>query len=82
MQLTDNAYNSMDLTRFNHRDDTIVYSPGDRVYDIAQHVQDIINIYATYPDIQVSNHPYKLTFAENNWTVGLSDLLVTQTSPI
>ncbi|KAH6663968.1 hypothetical protein F5X68DRAFT_225669 [Plectosphaerella plurivora] len=82
MQLTDDAYNAMDFARFNHREDTIVYMPGDREFNMVQHVQDMTNIYASYPDNRVSNHPYKLTFAEGNWTFGLSDLLGTNTGPI
>lgn len=57
MQLTDDAYNAMDFARFNHRNDTVVYMPGDREFNMAQHIQDMTNTYATYPDNRVSNHP-------------------------
>lgn len=82
MQVTDDAYNALDFSRFNHRDDTVVYMPGGREFDMVQHVQDMRNIYATYPDSSVSNHPYKLTFGDGNWTIAVSDLTGTNTGPI
>ncbi|EXK81990.1 hypothetical protein FOQG_13632 [Fusarium oxysporum f. sp. raphani 54005] len=82
MQLADDAYNSLDLSRFNHRDDTIVYMPGDREFNMAQHIQDVMNLYSTYPDNHVSNHPYKLSIGEGNWTFALSDISGTNKGPI
>ncbi|RYP49163.1 hypothetical protein DL769_011117 [Monosporascus sp. CRB-8-3] len=82
MQVTDDAYNALDFSRFNHRDDTIVYMPGEREPNTAQHIQDMMNIYASYPDNSVSNHPYKLTFGEGSWTIAVSDVIGTNTGPI
>ncbi|KAF5019518.1 hypothetical protein F66182_8460 [Fusarium sp. NRRL 66182] len=81
-QLTDDAFNSFDLSKFNHRDDTLVYMPGERVFNMAQHVQDIMFTYASYPDNHVHNHPYKVSLGEGNWTLSLSDCTGTNTGAI
>ncbi|KAF5500485.1 hypothetical protein CGCS363_v007318 [Colletotrichum siamense] len=82
MQVTDDAYNSLDFSRFNHREDTIVYMPGGREFNMVQHVQDLQNTYASFPNVAVTNHPYKVAFGEGNWTITMTDVTGTNTGPI
>ncbi|KAF5024473.1 hypothetical protein F66182_3413 [Fusarium sp. NRRL 66182] len=82
MQLADDAANANDLSHFNHHDDTIVFMPGNRELNMAQHVQDLLGLWATYPNLRASNHPYRVSFGEGNWTFALSDASGTNTGPI
>ncbi|KAF0322165.1 hypothetical protein GQ607_010668 [Colletotrichum asianum] len=82
MQVIDDAYNSLDFSRFNHREDTIVYMPGGREFNMVQHVQDLQNTYASFPNVAVTNHPYKVAFGEGNWTITMTDVTGTNTGPI
>lgn len=82
MQLTDDAYNAQDFSKFNHRDDTIITMPGELEFNMAQHIQDLTSGYAAFPDGKASNHPYKVAFGEGEWTVALTDAVATNTGPI
>ncbi|KAF7553277.1 hypothetical protein G7Z17_g3749 [Cylindrodendrum hubeiense] len=82
MQVSDDAYVSRDLAKFNHADETIVYMPGGHEYDMAQHVQDMMTTFASFPDVRPHNHPYKIRFGEGNWTFALTDVTGTNTGPI
>ncbi|KAL2669915.1 hypothetical protein Neosp_015081 [[Neocosmospora] mangrovei] len=82
MQLADDAYNNQDFSRFNHREDTVVYMPGELKFDMAQHVQGMLVDFAAFPLQQVDNHPYPLSIGEGDWTVALTGVSGTNIGPI
>ena len=82
MQVSDDAFIARDFAKFNHRNDTLVYMPGGVVYDMVQHIQDMANTMASFPDLRPHNHPYKIEFGEGNWTVALEDATATNTGPL
>lgn len=80
MQVTDDAFNARDFSRFNHHPNIIVYNPGNEVQDLQEHFDGIESTYAN-TDLILHNHDYKIMFGEGDWTVAVETVNGIQNGP-
>jgi ketosteroid isomerase-like protein len=75
MQTLDDAWNGQDLETFEkrHRKDVIVRWPGKppTVGDDA-HRQEALDFFRAFPDQHLVNRPYRVFFAQGEWTCSIA----------
>ncbi|MDX6309905.1 MAG: hypothetical protein QOI06_2951 [Nocardioidaceae bacterium] len=75
MQTLDDAWNGEDRDVFvqRHKPDVIVRWPGKPpTHGIADHLQESIEFWETFPDQHLDNRPYKVFFASGDWTCSIA----------
>ncbi|MEV0587462.1 ester cyclase [Nonomuraea sp. NPDC050310] len=85
MQLVDDAWNAQDWATFAryHADDVVVRLPGQPPsHGVEHHEADARRVFATFPDNQVSNRPYRVLLAEGDWTCSIARFSGTMTEPM
>ncbi len=77
MQTLDDAWNTQDWDTFNtrHATDVKVYWPGqpDPSVGRAAHEEESKQYFKTFPDNHVGNRPYKMLFAQDEYTCSVAD---------
>lgn len=75
MQTLDDAWNAQDMETFSarHKDDVVVRWPGkEPTHGVANHRQESLDFFRTFPDQKVHNRPYKTLFASGDWTCSIA----------
>jgi predicted ester cyclase len=77
MKTLDNAWNSQDWDTFNerHADNVAVFWPGqaDPTRGVQNHREESIEFFKMFPDNHLANDPYKILFAEGDYTCSVAD---------
>jgi predicted ester cyclase len=77
MKTLDNAWNSKDWDTFNerHADNVAVFWPGqaDPTRGVQNHREESIEFFKMFPDNHLANNPYKILFAEGDYTCSGAD---------
>jgi len=77
MKTLDNAWNSQDWETFSerHADNVAVFWPGqaDPTRGVQNHREESIDFFKMFPDNHLANDPYKILFAEGDYTCSLAD---------
>jgi len=77
MKTLDNAWNSQDWETFSerHADNVAVFWPGqaDPTRGVQNHREESIEFFKMFPDNHLANDPYKILFAEGDYTCSLAD---------
>lgn len=86
MQTLDDAWNSQDWETFNkrHAHDTVVGWPGggQATKGRHNHETEAKEFFKTYPNNRVENHPYKVFFAQGDWTCSFAKFTGTLKGPM
>ena len=86
MKNLDNAWNSQDWDTFNerHADNVAVFWPGqaDPSKMVQNHREESIQFFKMFPDNNLINNPYKILFAEDDYTCSVADFTGTFKSPM
>ena len=85
MQTLDDAWNAQDLDTFEkrHKPDTVVRWPGQApTHGIEAHRQEAIDFFTAFPDQRLDNRPYKVFFADGDWTCSIAHFTGTMTGPM
>ena len=86
MQTLDDAWNAQDWDTFDsrHASDTVVTWPGkpEPTRGGPDHRAEAIEFFRTFPDNRVGNRPYKVFFAQGEWTCSIAELTGTMTGPM
>jgi len=86
MQTLDDAWNAQDLDVFKarHKPDVVVRWPGkvEPTVGIADHTQEAIDFFRTFPDQHLENRPYRVFFASGDWTCSVARFKGTMTGPM
>ena len=75
MQTLDDAWNAQDMDTFSarHKNDVVVRWPGKApTHGVADHRQESLEFFKTFPDQKVHNRPYKTLFASGDWKAMLA----------
>jgi ketosteroid isomerase-like protein len=75
MQTLDDAWNAQDMDTFSarHKNDVVVRWPGKApTHGVADHRQESLEFFKTFPDQKVHNRPYKTLFASGDWTCSIA----------
>jgi ketosteroid isomerase-like protein len=75
MQTLDDAWNERDWGAFErrHARDTVVRWPAQLpTRGIRAHRAEAVQMFKTFPDNRVENHPYKVLFASGDWTCSVA----------
>ena len=75
MQTLDDAWNSQDWDTFEkrHKADTVVRWPAQpTTHGIHDHRAEGVQMFKTFPDNRVHNRPYKVLFAQGDWTCSIA----------
>lgn len=76
MQTLDDAWNNQDWETFSqrHADDTAVYWPGqpEPTRGVHNHKAESMEFFKTFPDNHIDNRPYKVLFAQDDWTCSIA----------
>jgi len=75
MQTLDDAWNAQDMDTFSarHKNDVVVRWPGKApTHGVADHRQESLEFFKTFPDQTVHNRPYKTLFASGDWTCSIA----------
>jgi ketosteroid isomerase-like protein len=75
MQTLDDAWNKQDWDNFDkrHKADTVVRWPGQpATHGVRDHRAESIRFFKTFPDNHVSNRPYKVLLASDDWTCSIA----------
>ena len=79
MKTLDNAWNSQDWDTFNerHADNVAVFWPGhaDPTRGVQNHREESIQFFKMFPDDHLINNPYKILFAEGDYTCSVADFM-------
>jgi predicted ester cyclase len=77
MKTLDNAWNSQDWETFSerHADNVAVFWPGqaDPTRRVQNHREESIDFFKMFPDNHLANDPYKILFAEGDYTCSVAD---------
>jgi predicted ester cyclase len=77
MKTLDNAWNSQDWETFSerHADNVAVFWPGqaDPTRGVQNHREESIEFFKMFPDNHLANDPYKILFAEGDYTCSVAD---------
>jgi predicted ester cyclase len=77
MKTLDNAWNSQDWETFSerHADNVAVFWPGqaDPTRGVQNHREESIECFKMFPDNHLANDPYKILFAEGDYTCSVAD---------
>lgn len=86
MRTLDDAWNRQDWETFEkrHSADTAVFWPGqpEATKGRANHKQESIEFFKTFPDNHLINHPYKVEIATGDWTCTVADFTGTMKGPM
>lgn len=75
MQTLDDAWNSQDWNTFEkrHKANTVVRWPGQPpTHGVHDHRAESIQFFKTFPDNHIDNRPYKVFFANGDWTCSIA----------
>ncbi|HKU50731.1 MAG TPA: ester cyclase [Nitrososphaera sp.] len=77
MQTLDDAWNSQDWDTFEqrHAENCLVFWPGqpEPTKGVKNHRQESAQFFKSFPDNHVSNRPYKIFFANGDFTCSVAD---------
>jgi predicted ester cyclase len=77
MKTLDNAWNSQDWETFSerHADNVAVFWPGqaDPTRGVQNHHEESLEFFKMFPDNHLANDPYKILFAEGDYTCSVAD---------
>jgi hypothetical protein len=77
MKILDNAWNSQDWETFSerHADNVAVFWPGqaDPTRGVQNHHEESLEFFKMFPDNHLANDPYKILFAEGDYTCSVAD---------
>jgi len=77
MKTLDKAWNSQDWETFSerHADNVAVFWPGqvDPTRGVQNHREESIEFFKMFPDNHLANDPYKILFAEGDYTCSVAD---------
>jgi len=83
MTTLDDSWNSQDWDTFNkrHAENVAVYWPGqpDPTRGLPAHQDEAEQFFKTFPDNRVGNRPYKILFAEGDYTCSVANFTGTMT---
>ena len=85
MQTLDDAWNRQDLETFakRHKENVVVSWPGKTpTHGIADHRQEAIDFFKTFPDQRLANRPYRVFFASGDWTCSIAHFTGTMKGPM
>ena len=86
MQTLDDAWNSQDWDTFSqrHTDDCAIFWPGqpEPTKGVHNHKAEGIEFFKTFPDNHVGNWPYKIFFAQGDYTCSVADFTGTCKGPM
>lgn len=85
MQTLDDAWNAQDWETFDkrHKHDTVVRWPAQApTHGIHDHRAEGVAMFKTFPDNRVENRPYKVFFANGEWTCSVARFHGTMTGPM
>lgn len=85
MQTLDDAWNSQDWDTFEkrHKVDTVVRWPAQPpTHGVQAHRAEGIQMFKTFPDNHVGNRPYKVFFAQGDWTCSVARFTGTMKGPM
>lgn len=85
MQSLDDAWNNQDWDTFEkrHKADTVVRWPAQPpTHGIHDHRAEAVALFKTFPDNRVENRPYKVFFADGDWTCSVARFHGTMTGPM
>ncbi|HWZ60515.1 MAG TPA: ester cyclase [Gemmatimonadaceae bacterium] len=86
MQTLDDAWNAQDLDTFarRHKENVIVRWPGrtTATHGVAEHRQEAIDFFKTFPDQHLVNRPYRVFFASGDWTCSIARFTGTMKGPM
>jgi ketosteroid isomerase-like protein len=85
MQTLDDAWNAQDMDTFSarHKNDVVVRWPGkEPTHGVANHRQEALEFFKTFPDQKVHNRPYKTLFASGDWTCSIARFTGTMKGPM
>ncbi len=85
MQTLDDAWNAQDMGTFDkrHRKEVVVRWPGKTPTNgIDAHHQEAIDFFKTFPDQHLVNRPYRVFFANGDWTCSIAHFTGTMTGPM
>jgi len=75
MQTLDDAWNSQDMETFakRHKSDVVVHWPGKPpTHGVEAHRQESLDFFRAFPDQRVGNRPYRVFFANGDWTCSIA----------
>jgi SnoaL-like polyketide cyclase len=77
MKTLDNAWNFQDWETFSerHADNVAVFWPGqaDPTRGVQNHREESIDFFKMFPENHLANDPYKILFAEGDYTCSVAD---------
>jgi len=86
MQTLDDAWNTQDWETFRrrHSENTKVYWPGqpEPTGGRHNHEAEAQEFFKTFPDNHLVNRPYKIFFAQDEWTCSVADFTGTMKGPM
>lgn len=86
MQTLDDAWNAQDWETYEkrHSANTVVYWPGqpDPTTGRHPHRDESIEFFKTFPDNHIANRPYKIFFAQGDYTCSVADFTGTMKGPM
>jgi predicted ester cyclase len=85
MQTLDDAWNAQDWDTFEkrHKHDTVVRWPAQPpTHGIKDHRAEGVQLFKTFPDQKIENRPYKVFFANGDWTCSIARFTGTMTGPM
>jgi hypothetical protein len=86
MQTLDDAWNNQDWDAFKkrHSENTKVYWPGQAEPTAGRHHHEAEckEFFKTFPDNHLVNRPYKIFFAQGDWTCSVADFAGTMKGPM
>jgi predicted ester cyclase len=86
MQTLDDAWNAQDWETYEkrHSENTVVYWPGqpDPTTGRHPHRDESVEFFKTFPDNHIVNRPYKIFFAQGDFTCSVADFTGTMKGPM
>lgn len=86
MKTLDDAWNSQDWDTFKnrHAEDVAVFWPGqpDPTRGVRNHHEEAIEFFKMFPDNHLVNNPYKIFFADSDYTCSVADFTGTFKGPM
>jgi ketosteroid isomerase-like protein len=86
MKTLDDAWNSQDWDTFEerHAENVVVFWPGqpNPTRGVHNHKAESIEFFKAFPDNHIANNPYKILFANDDYTCSVADFSGTFKSPM
>ena len=85
MQTLDDAWNTQDWDTFEarHKPDVVVQWPGKpATHGVRDHRAESEELFRTFPDNKVHNRPYRVFFADGDWTCSIAKFTGTFAGPM